>query len=505
MRGMFLSMNSNNYLGSSLTKSLQLNINMFKELFNNDDTVVFREFESKHDVDLKCCVIFIKGMVNKDIIDEHIIQPIVNINIKDLKLSEAAGADTNIDLIIKKVLLTSIVNKQTKIEDLILPLLYGDTILLIEGSIEAVLMETKDLPGRGIEQPDSERVVKGSKEGFTEMMITNLALIRKRLRTYNLKFSFKEVGTITKTKLCICYIDGIVNEKILQELIKRLDNIDNDGIITSQAVDEFIKDSPLSLFKTIGNTERPDVAVGKLLDGRIVIIVDGTPFVLTLPFIFIEYYSSADDYTSNYIFASFNRILRLAAFFMGISIPALYVAVTTYHQELIPTALLLSISTAREGIPFPTVVEALLMLAGFTTLREAGVRLPQAIGQSLSIVGALVLGEAAVNARIISAPMVIVIAMTGISSFLVPKLMGAFEIVRLIFLLLSSYWGLFGYMYGVIGLFLYLFSLRSFGVPYMLYSPAVIFEDIKDTTLRLPVWTMKNRPRLISKNRKRQS
>jgi spore germination protein KA len=371
--------------------------------------------------------------------------------------------------------------------------------------LEAILTETKALPERGIEEPNSERVVKGAKEGFNEITITNLALIRKRLRTHNLKFSFKEVGTITKTKLCICYVDGVVNKKILQELINRLDNIDNDGIITSQAVEEFIKDAPLSLFKTIGNTERPDVAVGKLLEGRIVIIVDGTPFVLTLPFIFQEHFQSADDYTSNYIFASFNRLLRMMAFFLGISIPALYVAVTTYHQELIPTPLLLSISTAREGIPFPTVVEALIMLAGFTTLREAGVRLPQAIGQSLSIVGALVLGEAAVNARIISAPMVIVIAMTGISSFLVPKLIGAFEIVRLIFLILSAFWGLFGYMYGVIGLFIYLFSLRSFGVPYMLYSSAVTYEDIKDTTLRLPIWSMKNRPRLISKKRKRQS
>lgn len=498
-------MDNNTYLGSSLTKSLQLNINTFKGLFNNDDTVIFREFESKQDANIKCCVIFIKGMVNKDIIDEHIIQPILNIDLNDLNNSEDASQDNSVDIIIKKVLLTSIVKKQTKINDLILPLLYGETILLIDGSLEAVLIDTKALPGRGIEAPDSERVVKGSKEGFNETMITNAALIRKRVRTHNLKFSFKEVGTITRTKLCICYIDGVVNEKILQELVKRLDNINNDGIITSQAVDEFIKDAPLSLFKTIGNTERPDVAVGKLLEGRIVIIVDGTPFVLTLPFIFTEYYQSAEDYTNNYIFASFNRILRMMAFFLGVSIPALYVAIITYHQELIPTPLLLSISTAREGIPFPTVVEALLMLAGFTTLREAGVRLPQAIGQSLSIVGALVLGEAAVNARIISAPMVIVIAMTGISSFLVPKLMGVFEIVRLVFLMLSSFWGLFGYMYGVIGLFIYLFSLRSFGVPYMLYSSAVTSEDIKDTTLRLPVWSMKYRPRLISKNKKRQS
>lgn len=488
----------------SLTNSLDQNIKIFKELLKDDETVVYREFENKHAVFLKCCVIFVKGMVNKDIIDEHIIQPIMEVKLYSIKYKDQITHKTITDILVKKVINSASLSQKDKCEDLIIQLFYGETILLIDGSSEAVLIETKGWATRGIEQPDSERVVRGPKEGFSESVITNISLIRKRIRTPDLKFAFQEVGKYTKTKICICYIENIANPKIVEEVFKRLNNIDNDEVLYAESIEEFIKDSPLSMFKTVGNTERPDVAAAKLLEGRIVIVIDGTPFVVTLPYIFQEYFQSADDYSNNIIFSSFNRILRMTAFFLGVSVPALYIAVTTYHQELIPTSLLLSISTAREGIPFPTVVEALVMLTGFEMLREAGVRLPQPIGQSVSIVGALVLGDAAVNARIISAPMVIVVAATGISSFLVPKLLGPLIITRLTFIILASMWGLFGYMYGVMGLFIYLFSIRTFGVPYMLYSAAVKPEDLKDTVIRAPVWAMKFRPRIISVNKRRK-
>jgi spore germination protein KA len=495
---------TNNNLNSTLVSSIGANITLFKEILKDDETIVFREFENRQANFLKCCAIFVKGMVNKDIIDEHIIHPIMEVNLRDIDCKEGISHKTIIDILVKKVVNSASLSKKTSTYDLIVPLFYGETILLVDGVAEAILIETKGWATRGLQEPASERVVRGPKEGFTESIITNISLIRKRIRTTDLKFVFQEVGRQTKTKICVCYMDDIANNKIVEEVFKRLKNIDNDMITHAEMVDEFIRDSPLSIFKTIGNTERPDVAVGKLLEGRVLIIIDGTPFVLTQPYIFQEYFQSADDYTNNLVFASFNRMLRMMAFFLGISVPALYIAVTTYHQELIPTSLLLSISTAREGIPFPTVVEALVMLTGFEMLREAGVRLPQPIGQSVSIVGALVLGDAAVNARIISAPMVIVVAATGISSLLVAKMIGVFIIVRLIFLLMASIWGLYGYMYGVIGLFIYLFSIRSFGVPYMLYSTALKPEDLKDTIIRSPAWTMKYRPRLISSNRKRQ-
>jgi spore germination protein KA len=487
----------------NLTSSLRVNLNIFKEMFKQDETVIFREFENKKEKNIKFCAIFVKGMVNKDIIDEHILEPIMEADLSSVSYNEPITGKNIAEVFIKKIVNSSTVEFNAKIDELILPLLYGDTLLLIEGSDQGIIIETKGWATRGISEPDSEKVVRGPKEGFTESVITNISLIRKRLRTPDLRISFQEVGNLTKTKICICYIENIANPKIVEELLKRIKNVKGDHITSSEMLEEFIKDAPLSMCKTIGNTERPDVVVGKILEGRIAVIIDGAPFVLTLPFIFQEYFQSADDYTNNYVFASFNRMLRMVAFFLGVSVPALYNAIVTFHQELIPTSLLLSISTAREGIPFPTVFEALVMLTGFEMLREAGVRLPQPIGQSVSIVGALVLGEAAVNARIISAPMVIVVAVTGIASFLIPKLIGPFIILRFTFLVLSSIWGLFGYMYGVIGLFIYLFSLRSFGVPYMIYSTAINPEDIGDTMVRVPIWKMNYRPRLISKNKKR--
>jgi spore germination protein KA len=488
----------------NLTNSLEQNIKTFKDLLKDDQTVVYREFENKHAIFLKCCVVFIKGMVNRDIIDEHIIQPIMDVKLEAINSKEKICHNNVADILAKKIINSATLSKKNNIYDLIIPLFYGDTILLIEGASEALLIETKGWATRGIEEPASDRVVKGPKEGFTESIITNISLIRKRVRTPDLKFAFQEIGELTKTKICICYLENIANPKIVGEVFKRLENVNNDMVLYEETIEEFIKDSPLSMFKTVGNTERPDVAAAKLMEGRIIIVFDGTPFVATIPYIFQEYFQSADDYSNNIIFASFNRILRMLAFFLGISVPSLYIAITTYHQELIPTSLLLSISTAREGIPFPTVVEALLMLTGFEMLREAGVRLPQPIGQSVSIVGALVLGDAAVNARIISAPMVIVVAATGIASFLIPKMIGPVIISRLILILLGSMWGLFGYMYGVMGLFIYLFSIRSFGVPYMLYSAAIRPEDLKDTVIRAPVWAMSLRPRLINKDRKRR-
>jgi spore germination protein KA len=288
--------------------------------------------------------------------------------------------------------------------------------------------------------------------------------------------------------------------QILKELKARLSKIDYDGILYSQTIEEFIKDSPLSLFKTLGATERPDTVAGRLLEGRIAVFCDGTPFVLTLPFIFVEYFQSADDYDNNYIYSSFNRLLRYAAFFLGTSVPALYVAVTTFHQELIPTSLLLSIATSRLGVPFPTVVEATIMLIGFGLLREAGVRLPQPVGQAVSIVGALVIGEAAVNARLISAPMVVVAATTIISSFIMPKMLGPFIILRMLFLFLAGFIGLYGYLFGIMGLFVYLMSMRSFGVPYTIGVGIINPSELKDTAVRAPWWYLKLRPRLIAKN-----
>ncbi|MCM0647861.1 spore germination protein [Clostridium swellfunianum] len=486
------------------SNNLNKNVTMLKQIFNGDDTIKFREFENRYNRNLKFCIVFADGMINKEIVDEHIIEKLMNINMENINISGPVSPQTIIDTLIKKVVIAGDLKKNSSLDEVLDGMLYGDTIVLIDGMAEAIIADTKGWPVRAIDEPPSEKAVRGSREGFTESIMTNTTLIRRRIKNKDLKFNFMEIGTKTKTKIAICYVEGLAREEIVKELRNRLSNIDIDGILESEYIEEYIKDAPFSLFKTIGNTESPDVVAGKLLDGRVTVLCDGTPFVLTIPFIFLEYFQVYEDYYNNYIYSSFNRMLRFLAFFLGVSVPALYVAVTAYHQELIQTSLLLSIYSSRLGIPFPIVVEAVIMLIGFEILREAGTRLPKPIGQAVSIVGALILGDAAVNARIISAPMVIVVAATGISSFLIPKMIGVFIVVRFIFLILAALLGLYGYMFGVMGLFIYLVSLRSFGVPYMISISDLKLHDIRDTAIRAPMWLMNVRPKLITKNKIRQ-
>ncbi|MCT4618856.1 MAG: spore germination protein [Marinisporobacter sp.] len=475
-----------------LTKSIEKNIDAFKKVFKDNETMIFRKIESNQWNHLKCCLIFIDGMVDKTDIHENIILPIMN-STPPQKILE----QNSLEVLEKKIINASDVKKKKDANEMMMNILYGNTLILVDGYSEALVIDTKGWERRSITEPISEQVVRGPREGFTESIIPNLALIRKRILSPDLKFTFKEIGVRTKTKVCVCFIEGLANEKIVQEVHKRLDDIQIDAILESGYIEELIEDAPLSPFATIGNTERPDVVAGNLLEGRIGIIVDGTPFVLTLPYLFIEYFQANEDYYNTFIYSSINRVLKVLAFFLSTSVPAIYVALATFHQEMIPTPLILSISAAREGVPFPTIVEALMMLLAFELLREGGVRLPAPIGSTIGFVGAIILGQAAVDARFVSAPIVIVAALTGITNFLIPKMIGPLIIVRIIFLLLSAFLGLYGYIFGVIGLFIHLMSIRSFGVPYMTPIGSIKMQDIKDTFIRAPWWYMYYRPKLI--------
>jgi spore germination protein KA len=347
--------------------SLDSNISAFKTIFKNDDTIIFREISNISSKGFHACLMLLDGMASTDIINKSVIDPIMKADMK--------GAENGSDipcLLISKIIPSSQITVTATVEDILLSLFSGDAALLIDGCCDALLIGCKEMRERALEEPGLEKALRGPKEGFTETMMTNLLLLRRRLKTPDLKLKYKELGVRTKTKICICYIENLAREDILTELESRLDRINTDGIIDANSIEELIKDSPLSPFKTIGNTERPDVAVAKLLEGRIAVIVDGTPSVLTLPFVFMEYFQTADDYYINYWMSSFNRLLRCLSEFFTTSIPAIYVALTTYHQEMIPTPLLLSITASRQDIPFPTIIEALILLFLFEVIREAG-------------------------------------------------------------------------------------------------------------------------------------
>lgn len=474
---------------SPITGILSQDIKYFKGIFKDDENIKTRFFTNKNS-SINCCIIFEDHMVDKEMISENIVATIMNSDLYE-------DIEDKIDFLMNKVVVCGHLKKSFDEQEIINSILYGDTVIFCSGSRGVIIVNTKDWKVRNIKESEAESVVRGSREAFNESIDTNISLIRRKINSSELKFKYKELGKITKTKICICYIDNLVSKQILEDLNSRLDKIKIDGVLESGYIEEKIKDHQYSIFETIGNTERPDVVAAKLLEGRIALICDGTPVVLTIPFIFAEYFQTSEDYNNNFIYGSFNRMLRMSGFVLTNSVPAIYVALVTFHQELIPTQLILSIAAARKGVPFPTIVEAILMIFIFEMLREAGTRLPKNIGQAISIVGALVLGEAAVTAGFVSAPMVIVIAITAISKFSIPKIATADVVLTNIFLLLAGFLGLYGYIFGMIGVSLYLFSMKSFGVEYMLKFGSINKEDLKDLGIRVSWEFMKNKSKFI--------
>ncbi|OGO77754.1 MAG: spore gernimation protein KA [Clostridiales bacterium GWB2_37_7] len=479
------------------TENAMSNLAYIKNLFAKDETFTFREFCCKNDPTIEFCIVFIEGMTDKTFIHDQIIKPVT-----EAELNDASDINQLLNVLSKEIISAANVHQNEKLEGIIQNLLSGSSALFVKEFNKAIIINTADWEKRSISEPESEKTVTGPREGFVEDINTNIMLLRRKLKTSKLKLRFREIGTETKTRVCICFIDNIADKKIIEEVNKRIKKIEIDGILDSEYLQELIKDTPLTPFKTTGFTERPDVVVGKLLEGRVAIICDGTPVAITIPFTFVEYFNVNEDYYSNFYYATLNRVIRWIGFFLASSVPAIYVALITFHQEMLPTQLLLSISASRQNVPFPTLVEAILMLFVFELLRETSVRIPTVIGQTISIVGALVIGQAAVEAKLVSAPMIIVAAITGITSFVTPKMQGELILTRLVFLFAASFVGLYGYLFGVIGMFIHLASLRSFGIPYMLNIGTLRPADAKDVMLRVPWQKMRSRPKLVAQHNK---
>jgi spore germination protein KA len=485
----------------TLSKFLEDNISMFENIFKNDETLIIREFENKQLKAAKCCIIYIDGMVNTEIVNENIIQPVLRSD-----LSEDIESDNLLVELKKKVIVSNNVTMEDDINEIVKLVVYGDTLFLLEGYDNALVISSKGWQSRSISEPDSAKVIRGPREGFTESIIVNLSLVRRKIKNPDLKFKFKEIGERTHTKTCICYIEGLALEGILSELIERLDKIEIDGIIDSGYIQELIKDAPFSPFETVGSSERPDVIAAKLLEGRIALFVDGSPFVLTVPFLVVENFQANEDYYNNYIYSTINRLIRGITSVTSITIPAVYLAIVTYHQEMLATPLLLSIYASRQDVPIPTALSLFIMLIIFDVLREAGTRMPAPIGQTVSIIGTIVLGQAAVEARLVSAPVIIITALTGITTLINMNFIGATIIFRNILLLGASFLGIYGVILCIIILYLHLMSIRSFGVPYMMNVTRAKNHDGQDAWIRAPWWTMTLRPKIVAaKNLVRQS
>ncbi len=488
--------NSTKEKGELLGSDIQRNLDRIKEIFINANDIVIRAFRVGSYRKIKASIVFIDGLVDTGALNEHIIKPLVS----DIRLTQPNLWLTNKQIFrLAKEQVLSVGNLQEveSLEDVVSRILSGNIVLFLDGIPTAFTSSLQGWEARGIEEPETEAVVRGPREGFTETLRTNTAQLRRKIKSPNLKFEIIKVGRETQTDVCVTYIKGIANDKVVEEVRRRIKSIDTDSILESGYIEQFIEDGPFSIFPTVGNSEKPDVVGGKLLEGRVGIITDGTPFVLTVPFLFIEAFQVSEDYYSRPYYSTLVRWFRFIAFFFSIFSPSIYVALTTFHQEMIPTPLLVTMAASKEGTPFPALVEAIVMGVIFEILREAGVRLPRPVGQAVSIVGAMVIGEAAVSAGLIGAPMVIVIAITAISSFVVPVISDAGAVMRLFLVIMSGFLGQFGLMLGVTGILTHMVSLRSFGAPYLSPVAPTTISDLKDLFIRAPWWAMTTRPRVI--------
>lgn len=486
----------------NLTNDLSRNLALAGEKLGKSTDIIFRRFTLYLPKEVKAAVIFIDGLVDKTVINEHILRPLMVVGGKGREKTGNTQMEVRgnaLGLVETSLLTAGEVKKAVTVSDVVDAALSGDTALLIDGAAEALIINSRGWEKRAIEEPDTEVVVRGPREGFVETMRTNTALLRRRIGHPNLTFDVVRLGRKSKTDITIAYLQGIAEDRLVEEVKRRLKRIDTDAILLSGYLEEFIEDAPFSPFPTIAYSERPDVVASKILEGRVAIIIEGSPVVLTVPTLFIESFQNPDDYGFRPYFSSLIRWIRYLAFFLSILSPALYVALATFHQELIPTPLLISMAAATEGTPFPAVVELIVMGIVFEILREAGIRLPRPIGQAISIVGALVIGEAAVSAGLIGAPTVIVIALTAISSFVSPTQVGVSALLRLGLTILAGALGLFGIMIGLLTVLVHLTTLRSFGAPYLAPVAPQLLPDLKDVAVRVPLWAMFTRPRSISR------
>ncbi|MFT8323605.1 MAG: spore germination protein [Bacillus sp. (in: firmicutes)] len=487
----------------SITEELDIdvdiNIKNIKQALGNSSDLTIREFKMGEPFRKKIATIYINGLTDKEIMGSFIIDKLMN----DISIAEHAddSISTQIGTFIKDhIIAITHVDEIKDWKKLFLFLLSGQTIVLVDGWNQAIGCAAQGGELRAITEPIAEPSVRGPRDSFTESLITNTSLIRTRIKTPDLWLETRELGSITQTEIGIMYINGLVDNDLLTEVRERLDKIEVDEVTGSSTIEEWISDTTATPWPTMFVTERPDVVAGNLLEGRVVIFVNGTPNPLILPATWIQFFQTAEDYYLRWTIVGFLRTIRIISLLITLLGPSLFIAFLSFHQELIPTPLLINLAAQRQNVPFPIIIEALLMEFTFEVLREAGIRMPRPVGQAVSIVGALVLGEAAVSAGIVSSAMVIVVAATAIASFTIPHygMTDAIRLLRFVLMILAATYGLFGIGLGVIILVAHTCSLRSFGIPYLAPFSPIILADQKDAILRVPLPFMSKRPRLIN-------
>ncbi|MFC6228962.1 spore germination protein [Paenibacillus allorhizosphaerae] len=455
---------------------------ILKDIFQHCSDVQLREINVQSFP--KLLLIYVDGMINADMIMSNVLRPLMYDG-----LPQGLGTIDSVAQMLHEDLFSILqIKKLSDFKEITEHILKGNLAILADGDDIALLADVSMFETRSVEESSGEITLRGSRESFTEHLRTNTTLLRRILPTPKLKLETMQLGNLTKTDIVLAYIEGIVSTTVLDEVRKRLSRIQIDGILESGYIEEFIEENRFSPFSQLGSTERPDVVAAGMLEGKFAIMTNGSPFVLVAPITFWGGLQAPDDYYERLLFVNFSRWIRYLFIFFSVIFPSIYVALTNFHPEMVPPKLMVTIAALREMSPFPTVIEVFIMELMFEGLREAGIRLPQQIGPLVTVAGALVIGEAAVRAGIISAPIVIVVSAAGIASFVIPRYRAGYplRILRFPLLMLSGAFGLLGLAIGIIVIIIHMVQLNSFGTPFL--APAAPFNPrgLQDVLMRWP-------------------
>lgn len=478
----------------NISSDVNYNKKVVKAILGSDD-IVFFDFELGKTSAL--CV-YVDSITDKELLGLEVLAPLKKL------CSEKSAAKTNISHLAKAITLANI-KTESKIADATNDILSGNAMIFIDGKNKAISADLKKFEVRAISEPPTGLAVRGPRNGFTESIKSNLSLVRRYLKSPDLKVETFEKGRYTKTSIAFMYIDGISRPEIIEKIRKKIQEIDIDGIPDSSYVSKLLNERKTSLFKQVGSTERPDVLIERMLEGRAGIIVDGSPFALTLPYLLIEDFQAAEDYYISQYRANLVRALRVIAMIFSILLPSVFVAAQLFHLQIIPLNFLLTIVNGIKEIPFSPSLEMFFVLLIFELLNETSVRMPKYVGMALAVVGALVLGETAVNAGIVSTPAILIMALSGISIYAIPELVETTSVLRFIYLIVAGSLGGYGLILITAFLIIYLCSADNYGAPYLApYSP-VLLNDFQDGLYMNNVIGMVKRPEALgAKNKTRQ-
>ena len=469
-----------------LTKSLSKNLNQIKQLFNNSPDIVVKEFKCDY---LNCAVLYLKGLADVSLISNFVTRP--------MQKATNLPKQNSDRFVVNNIINFPEINTETDLNELINQITKGKAVLMFNGVNVAYLIELDSPKERSLTEPPTSAVLKGPREGFNENLKTNIAVIRKIFSTNSLKTEMLTVGKYTTTQICVMYLNDVADKTIVKQIVNKIKSIKIDGVIDSYYILEFLKPRKQSMFKQIGTTEKPDIACAKMLEGRVVVLVDGSPLAITLPFVLLEDFQAADDYYNISAHATFVRILRVVSCLITVLLPGLYIAMQMFHYKAIPLKFLITMVNSTQGLPLTPVTEILFVLVLFEILYEASLRMPEYLGIALSVVGALILGDTAVKAGIISPPAVMIVALSGITLYTIPEQSQQLSLLRFLFTITGATLGFYGLIVLSIFFVVYLNDFDNYNAPYLSPFAPYVKPDLKDGVIKQPLTKMEFRPKTL--------